>query len=109
ASRGSPILMQIGDDQRVDAAAHDIPNMRALNFGADTHAASAQDAAVVVEGEPFVRGVNAELGVAIRKANMGQALLLAEGLQFAVAVGDANRADMVALGEEQFQNRAAML
>ena len=40
---------------------------------------------------------------------MGQALLLRQRLQLAVAVGDADRADVIALGEEQLQNDAAVL
>jgi hypothetical protein len=39
---------------------------------------------------------------------VGDALLLAEGLEFAVAIGYANRADMIALGKEQFENGFAM-
>ena len=40
---------------------------------------------------------------------MGKALLLGHRLQFAVAVRHADRANVVALGEQQFQDRAAML
>ncbi len=83
--------------------------MRAFNLGADAHAAGAENAAVVVGGEALVRGIHGQRGVAIGQADMGQALLLRKGLQFAVAVGDADRADVVALGEEQFENGAAML
>ena len=63
----------------------------------------------MIEGEPLVRGVDIQFGVAIGQPDVGQALLLAERLQLAVAVGDADRADTVALGELKFEDRAAML
>ena len=43
----------------VDAAAHDVPGVRAFDLVAHPHAARAQDAAVVVHREPLVRGVHA--------------------------------------------------
>ena len=101
--------MQIGDDDGVDAAAHHIPDVRAFNLRADAHAARAQNAAVVVDGEALVRGIHGQRGIAIGQADVGQALLLRQRLQFAVAVGDADRADVIALGEEQLENHAAML
>ena len=105
----APLLVEIGDDDGVDAAAHHVPDVRAFNLSADADAAGAEDAAVVVDGEALVRGVDGELGVAIGQADVGQALLLRQGLQFAMAVGDADGADVVALGEEQLENGAAML
>ena len=105
----SPVLVQIGDDDGVDAAAHHIPDVRAFDFGADAHAAGAQDAAVVVHGEALVRSIHGKRGIAIGQADMGQALLLGQRLQLAVAVGDAHRADVVALGEEQLKDGAAVL
>ena len=45
----TPVLVQVGDDHGIDAAAHHIPDVRAFNLGADPHAAGAQDAAVVIE------------------------------------------------------------
>ena len=105
----SPVLMQIGDDDGVDAAAHHVPDVGAFDLRADAHAAGAEDAAVVVDGEALVGGVDGELGVAIGQADVGQALLLGQGLQFAMAVGDADRADVIALGEEQLEDGAAVL
>ena len=55
--------MQVGNDHGVDAAPHHIPHMRAFNLGADPHAARAQDAAVVVDGEALVRGVHGSSGL----------------------------------------------
>ena len=42
-------------------------------------------------------------------ADMGHALILRQGLQFAVAVGHANGTDVVALREEQLEDHAAVL
>jgi hypothetical protein len=50
----APGLMEIGDDERVDAAPHDVPDMRAFNFSAYANAAGAEDAAILVEGEALV-------------------------------------------------------
>ena len=105
----SPVLMQVGDDHGVDAAAHHIPDVRAFNLGADPHAACAQDAAIVIYSEALMRCVDREFWIAIRQAHMGQTLLLGHRLQVAVTVRNANGADMIAFGEEQFENSAAVL
>ena len=102
-------LVQVRDDHGVDAAAHHVPYVRAFDLGADTHAARAEDAAIVIDGEALMRCVDRQFGIAVRQAHMRQALLLRQGLQLAMAVRDTDRADMVALGKEQFENRAAML
>ena len=107
--RFAPVLVQVGDDHGVDAAAHHIPHVRAFDLGADPHAARAEDAAIVVDGEALVRGVDRQFGIAIGQADVGQPLVLRQGLQLAVAVGHADRADVVALGEQQLEDGAAML
>ena len=56
-----------------------------------------------------MRGIDGELGVAIGQAHVSEALLLGESLELAMAVGDADRAYMIALGEEQFEDVAAIL
>ena len=86
--------------------AHHVPGVRAFDLLAHAHAAGAQDAAVVVDDEAVVRTIHLHLRVAIREVHVRDLQTLRQGLQFAVAVGDADRADVVALGEEQLQNRA---
>ena len=108
ATGRAPVLMQVGDDGAVDSSAHNVPNVRAFDLGADTNAAGAEDAAVVVEGEALVRGIDGELRVAIGQPYMGETLLLGESLELAVAIGDADRADVVALGKEKFEDVAAI-
>lgn len=54
----SPWLIKVGDDERVNTAGHHIPDMRTFDFGTDAHATRAQNAAVVVEREPLMRGIN---------------------------------------------------
>ena len=48
-SRIAPRLAQIGDHARLDAAAHDVPGVRAFHLVANAYAARAEYAAVVVE------------------------------------------------------------
>ena len=86
-----------------DAAAGDVPHVRALDLGARAHAARAQHAAVVVEHVARVRGVDREPRVVVRVADVRDAVVLGQGLQLAVARGDAHGADVVALGEQQLE------
>ncbi len=106
----SPGLMQVGDDAGVDAAAHDVPDVRAFDLGADAHAAGAEDAAVVDrETKRSWEASTGSLGVAIGEADVSQTLALRQRLQFAMAVGDADRADVIALGEEHLQDVLAIV
>ena len=93
----------------VDAAAHRTQHMRALDLSAGAHASNAKNATVVIDDKPFVRSVNVQFGIAIGQPDVGQTQLLAKRLQFAMAVGDADRADMVAFGEEQLEDGTAVL
>ena len=72
------------------------------------HAARAQDAAVVVEHVARVRGVDGEPRVAVRVADVRDAVLLRQRLQLAVPGRDAHRADVVALGEQQLERDLAV-
>ena len=47
-----------------------------------------------------------QLGIAVGIVDVRDAELLRQRLQLAVAVGDADRADVVALGEQQFEDRS---
>ena len=58
--RLAPRRPHVGDDAGVDAAAHHVPGVRALDLVADADAARAHDAAVVVDGEQRVAGVDAD-------------------------------------------------
>ncbi len=78
--------------------------MGALDFVAGTDAAGAEDAAVMVEDEGWVGGVDVVLGVEVGEADVGDADLIGEVLEFAVAVGDADGADMVSFGEEELDD-----
>src|SRR5690242_4618202 len=100
--------MQVGDDNRIDAAAHHIPHMRAFNFSAGTHATRAKDAAVVIHGETLVRGIDWQFGITVWQPDVSQSLLLPKRLQFAVAVGYAHAANVIALGKQHFEYGAAM-
>ena len=56
--RLAPRRAHVGDDPLVDARAHDAPGVRALDLAADADAADAHDAAVVVDREERVAGVD---------------------------------------------------
>ena len=82
--------------------------MGPLNLVAHAHAAGAQDAAVVIHHEAFVRSVHGQAGVLIGEVDVRHAQLERQRLQVAVAVHHAHRANVVALGEQQFQNAVAV-
>src|SRR6185437_2293813 len=109
ARRTSPTIVKICDDDGVDSAAHHVPHVRAFHLGAYAHAARAQNAAIVVGGEAFVRGVHRKRRIAIGQPHVREPLVLRQRLQLAVAVGYAHGADVVALGEQQFEDHPAVL
>ena len=74
-----------------------------FDFVADAHAARAQDAAIVVEHPARVRHVDRQAREVVRQVDMGEPEGLRQRLQFAIAVGDTDGADMVALDEQQLQ------
>ncbi len=107
--RRSPRFVQIRNDLGVDAAPHHVPGMRALDLVANPDATRAQNAAVVIDDEAVVRGVDIFFRIAIRKAHMRNAETLRQHLHLAVTVRDADRADMIALGEQQLKDHAAVV
>ncbi len=54
AARFAPVVVKISDDESINAAAHQIPNVCALNLSADANTARAEDAAIVVSDEALV-------------------------------------------------------
>ncbi len=104
----TPGFCQVGDDQRLNAAAHDVPGMGAFNFIAYPHAPGAEHAPVVIDREAVMRGIHFQIRIAIAKVNVRDIEFLSERLQFAVPVRDANRANMIALREKQLENGATV-
>ena len=100
--------MEIGDNLAFNATAHEIPGMRAFDFPTHPNASSAQDAAVVVNHKPVVGSVHGGLRIAIGIVNVGYVQLLRHGLQLTVAVGNADRANVIALRKQQFDNALAV-
>ena len=99
---------EVHDDAVVLAAIGNIERVGAFHFLAGAHATGAQDAAVVVEGEVFARHVHRPGGIKIGDADGVNAVAVALELEFAIAlVHHAERADVVALAEQQFQRAAA--
>ena len=62
----------------------------------------------MIDRKTVVRGIHLQVWIAIAKVHVRNAKLLGEGLQLAVPVRDADRADVVALREQQFENVAAV-
>ena len=69
----------------------------------------AEDAAVVVHAEQRMRVVHVPFREAVFVADVVHALRVGQRLQFAMAVGHADGADVIALGEQQLQRHAAVL
>ena len=110
AIRGvAPVVFQVAYDAGVDAARGNFPDVGAFNFCADPYAARAENAAIVIKDEARVAHVYLQARVVVGVADVGDAERLRHGLQLAMAVGDAGRADVVALDEEQFDGHAAIL
>jgi hypothetical protein len=107
-ARMAPIILEVGDEAGVDAARGDLPNVRSLDLGANPDAARAEDAPVVIENEARMGHIDGKAGIVIGVPDMGYAERLSHGLKLAVAVGDAGRADVVALHEEQLNSHAAI-
>ena len=67
----SPVVFEVADDARVDAARGDLPDMRAFNFSADSDAARAENAAIVIEDEARVRHVDCAGAGCCRRSGRG--------------------------------------
>src|SRR5208337_2860205 len=92
----------------MDAAPADVPRVRALDFMANSHAARTQDAAMVIETEALMARVCRELGKLVTQPHVIDAELYSKILQLAISVGNAHRAHMIALGQQQLDNQLAM-
>ena len=113
AARGAtggfaPWLVEIGDDPAVMAAPGDIPGVRTFDFIADAHATGTENAAVVIDAELIVRHIHGQLGKLILEPDVIHAHARRQVLQFAMAVGHAHRANVVAFGEQQFDDHLAI-
>src|ERR1035437_3822744 len=97
----APVVLEVADDARVDAARGYLPDVRALHLRTDPDAAGAEDAAILVENEAGVGHVHGEARIVVGVAHVGDAQLAGHELEFAMAVGDAGRADVVALDQQQ--------
>lgn len=104
--RAAPELVHVGNDTSGRTPAADVPGMRALNLVAGANATRAEDAAVVINAELVVGRIDIALRMQIIKAHMVDTMRHCQVLQFAMIVGDANGANMISLGEQQFQNHS---
>src|SRR5665648_580029 len=87
AARGlAPGSPHVGHEPHVDPRAHQAPGMRTLDLVADAHAAQARDAAVVVDREKGVTGVDADHGADERQLEVVYLQLLGQVLQIAMIV-----------------------
>ena len=104
--RVAPIVFEIADDARIDAARGDFPDVSALDFCANAHATRAENAAVVIEDEAGMGHVYGEAGVVVRVPYVRDAQRLRHGLQLAVTIRNTRRADVVALDQKQLDGHA---
>jgi|GEM_PF-3474440 len=107
--RFAPGGTEIRDQAGIDAAPKQVPHMGALDLIAGAHTTRTQDTPVMVQREAAMRRVDADLWVEVRVTDVVDAQFLGQSLQLAIAVRDAHRADVVALGEKQLNDRAAVL
>ena len=91
----------------VGAAAGDVPGVGPLDLVAGPHAAGAEDAAVVVDAEPRVADVDLASRVQVVVADVVDAECDRQVLELAVAVGHADRADVIPLGEAAARRSSA--
>jgi hypothetical protein len=101
--------MQVGDHARLGPAIGNVPSVGSFNLVAHAQAPGAQHTSVVVDAEPLVGNVNVALGIEILATHVVHADRDRKVLKLAVAVCHANGADMVPLGEEQFDNHQPIL
>jgi len=92
----------------MNPARHHVPHVRPFDLGAHPYATRAENAAVMVEHEAGMAGVDLKLGKVVRKAHAGHAQRVGNVLQFAMAIGDANRAHVITLDQQQFGGDAAV-
>src|ERR1035437_7331711 len=85
-ARLAPIVLQVADDARVDAARGNLPDMRSFHLRTHPHAACAQDAAILIEDEAGMRHIDGETRIVVGVAHVGDAQLLRHCLKLAMAV-----------------------
>ena len=92
----------------MDAAGSEFPNMRAFQFRTNPDTPGAKNAAVVIENEARVRHVDGQFGEVVGEADGADAQGRGHRLKFAMSVGDADRANVVSLDQQQFHGDAAI-
>ena len=101
--RLAPRAVEFGHEHRVDAAAEMSQTCAPFDLVADADAARAEDAAIVVQHAARMRDIHRQAREVVGHVDMREPQRLRQGLQFAMAVGDADGADMVALDEQQLE------
>ena len=82
--------------------------MCALQFCAHPHATCAQNASVVIERITGMGQVQRKFRIVVSKTHGVHAHGAGHRLQLAMAIGDADRADMIALDKEKFERQASI-
>src|SRR5512138_2139246 len=78
--------------------------MGSLHLVAGPHAAGTEDAAHMVHAEAPVTGIQREAGKEVAIADMIDAKACGQALELAMAVYHADRADVITLGQQQFDD-----
>ena len=81
-----PVVRHIAYQVRRDAARRYFPNMRTLEFRANTNTARAENATIVIDNVARMTHVDLKTRIVVRIANVSDLERLREGLQFAPAV-----------------------
>ena len=88
--RFSPGLIEIRNNPRFVAAAHNVPGMRPFHFIANAHTARAENAAVMIDNKFFVGRVSVAIRKNIRKTDMVHSGFLRVALKIAIIIRDTN-------------------
>ena len=100
----APLACQIGDHLGRLTPTAEVPGVGTLDLVADSNAACAQDAPVVIDTEASVGGVDAQVRALVRVAAVVHPNGVGELLQLAESRGDADGAEVVSFGEEKLDD-----
>src|SRR5690349_13878315 len=99
----APGQIQVGDDFRIRATSGNVLGASAFHVPAYSHTSRAKDTTVVVQSEQSMGIVRVPSWKDVVVTDVIHAVRIGKRLQFAMAIGDTNGANMIALGEKQFE------
>ena len=99
----SPWLVHVAGDAGMNASRREFPNVRTLQLCADANASCAQNATIVIEHKSRMRHVDRELWIVVGQSNSADPKCAGHRLKLAMAVRNADRANVISLDQQEFQ------